>query len=322
MKLIVTILSLLIGGIVFFANQVALAVVQVKSSPTVTKPAVVRKPPQIGGCQIMPTDNPWNKDVSGLKVHPNSANFIKSIGTGNLHADFGGKGEYGIPFVVVDAKQPKLKINFTDYGDESDKGPYPIPLNAPVEGGSKSTGDRHVLALDKSTCKLYELYNAWPRKNYWDASSGAVYDLKSNKLRPKYWTSADAAGLPILPGLVRYDEVVAGQLHHAIRFTVKKTQKGFINPATHYASNSTNVNLPPMGLRLRLKANYDISKYTGQSRVILAAMKKYGIIVADNGSNWFLTGASDKRWNDNDLNQLKKVPGSAFEAVYTGEIIK
>jgi hypothetical protein len=207
-------------------------------------------------------------------------------------------------------------VTFTQYADESDPGPYPIPLGAPIEGG----GDRHVLAVDRDACKLYEMYDAWPRSNRWDASNGAAWDLTSNARRPNTWTSADAAGLPIFAGLARYDEVAAGEIDHALRVTFNVTQKGFIYPATHYASDSTNPNHPPMGLRLRLKASYDISGSTGQARVILEALKKYGLIVADNGSNWFVTGAADSRWNDADLNQLKVVPGTAFEVVDTGPV--
>ncbi len=280
--------------------------------------------PMLGGCQVFPANNAWNTDISSYPVHSNSANYIASIGSSTtLHADFGGNGEYGIPYVVVGADQPNVAINFTAYGDESDAGPYPIPGNASIEGGSSSDGDRHVLVVKSGECKLYELYRAFPGTNgSWDADSGAVFDLSSNALRPDYWTSADAAGLAILPGLARYDEVAAGQMNHALRFTVSRSQKAFIHPATHYASSSTDANLPPMGLRVRLKAGYDISGFTGQTKVILATMKKYGMIVADNGSNWFVTGASDTRWSDDDLNQLKTVPGSAFEAVETGALIK
>jgi hypothetical protein len=210
-----------------------------------------------------------------------------------------------------------VPITFTEYGDESDPGPYPIPPDAPVEGGS----DRHVLVVDTDNCMLYELYHAEYNGVGWDAGSGVVFDLLSNRLRPETWTSADAAGLPIFPGLARYDEVASGEIRHALRFTVQRTRRGYIHPATHWASNSDDPNLPPMGLRLRLRADYDISGYRGQARVILEALKRYGMIVADNGTSWFITGASDPRWDDDDLNQLKSVPGDAFEAVYTGEII-
>jgi hypothetical protein len=275
----------------------------------------------LGSCKVFPADNPWNKDVSGLPVDANSAAYLAAIaasgGNQKLHADFGGGGAYGIPYITVPGTQAKVPIDFTDYGDESDPGPYPIPLNAPIEGGS----DAHVLAVDRDRCKLYELYAASPGASRWSAASGAVFDLRSNALRPDGWTSADAAGLPIFPGLVRYDEVASGRIDHALRFTVSRTQRAYLHPATHWASSSTAPNLPPMGLRLRLKASFDVSTYTGQARVVLNALKKYGMIVADNGSNWFITGAADTRWNDTDLNQLKTVPGSAFEVVNTGEAL-
>jgi len=268
---------------------------------------------------VFPADNAWNTDASSAPVHANSANYVTQIladGGDFLHADFGGGGAYGIPYVTVPGTEPKVPVTFVDWPSESDPGPYPVPLGAPVEGGS----DRHVIAVDRGACVLYEMYNAWPRSSHWDASNGAVWDLRSNALRPNTWTSADAAGLPIFAGLARYDEVAAGHIDHALRVTFNQTQRGFIYPATHSASSSTNPNRPPMGLHLRLKASYDISGYTGQTRVILEALKKYGLINADNGSNWFITGAADSRWDDNDLNQLKNVPGSAFEVVDTGPI--
>jgi hypothetical protein len=252
-------------------------------------------------------------------VHANSANYITNIlanGGDFLHADFGGGGEYGIPYVTVAGTQPTVPIDFFDWPEESDPGPYPIPLQAPVEGGS----DAHVLTVDRDHCVLYELYNASQSGDGWAASNGARWDLTSNALRPIGWTSADAAGLPIFAGLARYDEVAAGHIDHALRVTVNATQKGFVLPATHYASSSTDPNRPPMGLRLRLRSDYDLSRFHGDSLVILQALKKYGLIVADNGSNWFITGAADSRWNDDDLNQLKTVPGSAFEAVDTGSV--
>jgi len=279
--------------------------------------------PKIGSCSIFPANNPWNTDISNYPVHANSSNYIASIGAGgHLHPDFGGAGAYGIPFITVPGTQPKVAINFTAYGDESDAGPYPIPTTAPIEGGAASDGDRHVLAVDTGNCILYELYRAFPTSVGWNADAGTKWDLRSNALRPDYWTSADAAGLPILPGLVRYDEVAAGAMNHAVRFTIQRSQKAFIHPATHYASSSTDPNRPPMGLRLRLKKDFDISGFTGQARVILEALKKYGMIVADNGSNWYITGAADSRWNDDDLGQLKTIPGSAFEAIDTGPLIK
>ena len=308
-------------------NGKPLTIVQV--SPMLYLPVVLHGTggPTLAGCPMFPADNPWNQDISSLPVHPNSANYIASINsTGNqyLHADFGSFLGYGIPYTVVPETQPLVPVTFDEYGDESDPGPYPIPPDAPIEGGTDSTGDRHVLVLNSGECKLYELYHA--RKDQsgpgWTAGSGAVFTMTSNVLRPEGWTSADAAGLPILPGLVRYDEVAAGAINHAVRFTVWRTQRAYIHPATHFASSFTDPNLPPMGLRLRLKASYDIARFTGQARVILQALKKYGMIVADNGSSWFITGASDSRWDDDDLNQLKTVPGSAFEAVYTQDIVK
>ncbi|MDE3088750.1 MAG: hypothetical protein KGJ80_05135 [Chloroflexota bacterium] len=277
--------------------------------------------PTLGGCAMFPPDNPWNRDVSSDPVDSNSTNYIASIGaTINLHADFGSDPTYGIPYVVVPGTQTFVPITFTEYASESDPGPYPVPPNAPVEAGS----DAHVLVLDSGNCNLYEMYHAAkdPSGPGWFAGSGATFDLSSNALRPDGWTSADAAGLPILPGLVRYDEVSAGAINHALRFTVSQTQRAYVHPATHWASSSTNPNLPPMGLRVRLKATYDISGYTGEARVVLNALKKYGMMVADNGSSWFITGATDSRWNDTDLNQLKTVPGSAFEVIQLGTIYK
>jgi hypothetical protein len=280
--------------------------------------------PMVGGCQAFPTDNAWNTPIDTAAVRSDSSTMVAKIsstgGRSFLHADFGGNGAYGIPYLVVPSTEPKVTINYTAYGDESDPGPFPIPKTAPIEGGSSSTGDRHVIVVQQGACHLYELYRAFWSTNEWDADSGATWELGSDALRPAGWTSADAAGLPILPGLVRYDEVAAGQINHALRFTVAQTQKGYISPARHYASSSTDATLPPMGLRLRLKASFSLAGYTGESLVILKALKKYGMIVADNGSSWFITGASDTRWNDTDLDQLKNVPGSAFEAVDTGPI--
>ena len=275
----------------------------------------------LGSCRVFPADNAWNRDVSALPVHTNSANYIASIGsTTKLHADFGGGGAYGIPYITVPGTQPLVPVAFNAYGDESDPGPYPIPLTAPIEGDG--VGDAHVLAVDRDNCKLYELYASSPGPSGWTAASGAVFDLTSNALRPEGWTSADAAGLPIFPGLVRYDEVKSGHIDHALRFTVSRSQAAYLHPATHFASSSTNANLPPMGLRLRLSAGFDLSPYHGDALVILTALKTYGMIVADNGSSWFITGAADTRWDDDDLNQLKLVPGSAFEVVDTGETLR
>ena len=275
----------------------------------------------LGSCKVFPANNPWNRDVSTLPVDGNSANYLAAIaavgGNQKLHADFGGAGAYGIPYITVPGTQAPVGVDFGLYGSDSDPGPYPIPLAAPVEGGS----DRHVLAVDRDHCKLYELFAASTGASRWAADSGAVFDLTSNALRPEGWASADAAGLPIFAGLVRYDEVASGHIDHALRFTVSSSQKAYLHPATHHASSNTDPNLPPMGLRLRLKAGFNVSSFTGQARVVLDALKKYGMIVADNGSNWFITGAQDTRWNDDDLNQLKTVPGSAFEVVNTGEAI-
>jgi len=277
--------------------------------------------PSLGGCAMFPANNPWNQKVTSLAVRADSRTLVANItssGQTNLHPDFGGGGAYGIPFMIVPKTQPLVAIDYTAYGDESDPGPFPIPGNAPIEGGSASTGDRHVLVLQQGTCHLYELGRAFWQGTHWNADVGVNWNLSTNALRPLGWTSADAAGLPILPGLVRYDEVAAGHIDHAVRFTVPHTQKGYIFPATHYASSSTNAALPPMGLRLRLKASFSLAGFHGESLVILQALKTYGMIVADNGSSWYITGAADKRWNDTDLNQLKTVPGSAFEAVNTG----
>ncbi len=274
--------------------------------------------------RLFPADNPWNTDISRYPVHPLSDRYIASIGrTTGLHPDFGTVWEgapIGIPYVVVSGSQPRVPISFY-YADESDPGPYPIPPDAPIEGGPVSDGDRHVLVLDPAHNKLYEVYDAHFYGDHWEAGSGAVWDLNSNALRPDTWTSADAAGLPILPGLVRYDEVTAGEITHALRVTVSRTQRAFIHPATHFASSSTDPDLPPMGLRLRLRAGYDISRFPARVQVILRALKKYGLIVADNGGDWFISGAPDPRWDDEELHVLSEVPGSAFEAVDTGPII-
>lgn len=279
--------------------------------------------PTVGGCGVFPADNAWNTDIRAAPRHPLSDAYIakiQSVGGDFLHPDFGSYAGYGIPFVVVPADEPRRPITYTAFGDESDPGPFPIPLSAPIEGGSGSDGDRHVIVVQQGTCELFELYRAFPAGNGWEAESGARWNLTTGALRPIGWTSADAAGLPILPGLIRYDEVAAGEIRHAIRITFSRTQRGFVLPATHFASSRTDVDLPPMGLRLRLRADYDISGLTGQARVIAAAMQRYGVIVADNGSNWFFQGATDPRWVDDDLGQLKRIPGTAFEVVDTGPV--
>ncbi|MFN8105825.1 MAG: hypothetical protein U0U69_15330 [Acidimicrobiia bacterium] len=284
--------------------------------------ATVGRGTSIGACPVFPADNAWNTDVSGFAIHPNSANYIADINTNRqyLHADFGTTAEYGIPFVLTRASDPLVPVVFEAYGDESDPGPYRLPLGAPIEGGASSDGDRHAIGVDVDNCRLYELYRAFPTGGAWHADSGTSWDLRSNALRPENWTSADAAGLPIFPGLVRYDEVASGRITHALRFTVQRSQKAHIWPATHHASSSTDPNRPPMGLRVRLKASYDVSRFRGQARVILEALRTYGMIVADNGTSWFVGGTSDPRWDDTDLDQLKSVPGSAFEAVDTGPL--
>ena len=223
-------------------------------------------------------------------------------------------GPIGIPFVTVPGTQTKYPANFT-YQGESDTGPYAIPLNAPIEGGSASTGDRHATSIDTSNCILYEIYYAFPQTASWQGGSGAIYNLQSNALRPATWTSADAAGLPIFPGLLRFDEILAGEIRHAIRFTVPQTQRAYVWPARHYASSLTGPQYPPMGARFRLRANFNISGYSATNQIILTAMKRYGMMLADNGSAWYITGAPDSRWNDSDLRALGNVKGSDFEAV-------
>ena len=280
------------------------------------------------GKQLFPVDNAWNEDVSNSPVDPNSDNIIASIGANtNLHPDFGtvwNGAPNGIPYVVVAGSQPKVPISWTAWGDESDPGPYPVPADAPIEGGPNSDGDRHVIVIDRDNWKLYELGFAFPVNNgaSWNANCGAVFDLNSNALRPAGWTSADAAGLPIFPGLVRYDEVFEQQeIKHAIRFTASITRRAYVHPARHWASTNTSVNRPPMGMKVRLKASFNISGFTPAMQVILRAMKKYGMILADNGSNWYFSGAPDMRWSDNELNQLKTLKGSNFEVVKMENVV-
>ena len=252
--------------------------------------------PQEYSCPIFPASNSINRDISQAPLDPNSAGYIDAIGPAlHLHADFGTNPGYGIPYAVVPRRQPKVPIKFSEYGAQSNPGPYPVPPGARVEGAGEE-GDRHVLVLQKGTCKLFELYSARRLGSGWEAGSGAVFNLRSNALRPEGWTSADAAGLPILPLLVRYPEVHAGRIDHALRVTVARTQRGYIHPATHFASSSTDPSLPPMGLRLRLKASFSLAGYHGQALVVLRALKRYGLIVADNGSSWYITGAPDPRW--------------------------
>ena len=276
----------------------------------------------LGGFLPFSSANLWNTDISTAPIDPKSDSIISTyVGSStHIHPDFGNDPTYGIPYVVVDGNQPLVPIHLGAYGGDSDPGPMPVPANAPVEGGASSTGDRHVLVLNNANCFLYELYNAAPGAGgSWSADSTAVWDLLGNTQRPYTWTSADAAGLPIFPGLVRYDEVAAGNIRHAFRFTLPHTRAAFTPPASHWAANTTDVNAPPMGMRLRLKASYDISGFSSQMQVILVAMKKYGLILADNGSSLFVTGVSDSRWGS-DLESLKTVPAMAFEVVQMNPI--
>jgi hypothetical protein len=287
--------------------------------------------PSLGSCHVFPpytgpatapsagNETAWNQDISKAPVDPRSSQYMAKIhslgGNQFIHPDFGSNPNYGIPYVVVPGVQPKVPIDFRLYGDESDPGPYPIPPHAPIEAGS----DHHVLVVDRDNCKLYETGGSkyvGGVSNAWSAWGGAVFDLNhGGPLRPDYWTSADAAGLPIFPGLVRYDEVASGHIDHAIRVTFDETRRAFIHPATHYASDSCNVNLPPMGLRFRLKPSYGLSGFSGEALVVARALKQYGMLNADNGSNFYITGATDSRWNDENLNQLKSIPWNAFQVV-------
>jgi hypothetical protein len=273
--------------------------------------------PGAPSCPIFPANNPWNERVDTLPVAASSAQLIASIGldTG-LHPDFG-SGLYdgqpiGIPFGIVSKATPRSHVRF-DYSDESDHVAYPIPRNVHIEGGS----DRHALLVDRSSCRLYELFALQRTSSGWHAGSGATWSLRSNHLRPSGWTSADAAGLPIFPGLARYDEVARGVIDHALRFTVEHTRRTFVYPARHYASSSDDPSLPPMGLRVRLKANVDISGFPRQARIVLQALKTYGMILADNGSNWYISGAPDPHWSNDALHTIGRINGSDFEVVDT-----
>jgi hypothetical protein len=266
--------------------------------------------PQIAGCPVFPASNPWNQRVDKLPVAPNSAAIVESIGLdAPVHADFGSglwEGKpIGIPYNVVTATQTKVRVRF-EYADESDKGPYPLPARPKIEGGS----DHHILIVDRSSCRLYELGGAEKSGSAWTAWAGAIWNLRSNAVRPATWTSADAAGLPILPGLARY-----GDLDHALRFTAERTRRAFVYPARHYASDSTDPSLPPMGLRVRLRASFDTHGFPPQARAVLETLKRYGMILADNGANWYITGAPDPRWSNDDLHSLGRVHGADFEVV-------
>ncbi|HMG73013.1 MAG TPA: hypothetical protein VK582_05885 [Pyrinomonadaceae bacterium] len=320
-------------------NQSARSLASISGpTPPVTRPRTVTPEtaplPSLGpgaslhGKHLFPVDNPWNQDISNSPVDPNSTNLIKSIGLDDrLHPDFGtvwNGAPNGIPYVVVAGTQLLVPVSFRSYGGESDPGPYPLPRDAPIEGGLNGTGDRHVLVIDRDRWKLYEIFSASPVNNgaSWIAGSGAVFDLNSNALRPEGWTSADAAGLPIFPGLVRYDEVFEQrEIKHALRFTVGRSRRAYVYPARHFASGDPDPNLPPMGMRVRLKASFDISSYSAANQVILRALKKYGMFVADNGSGWFLSGAPDPRWSNDDLGLLKSIKGFNFEVVRMGPIM-
>ena len=280
--------------------------------------AVAARPlPTTGSrCTVLPYTNVWNKRVDSLPVRADSATLINRMGlTRYLHPDFGSYAGYGIPFNVVTAATPRSSVKFT-WPAESDAGPYPIPASPRIEGAG-AAGDRHLLMLDMGACKLWELYAASKGGAGWTAGSGAIFDLQSNALRPDGWTSADAAGLPIYPGLARYDEVAKGVIAHALRFTAPETRKAHIYPARHDAGSSTSTSYPPMGLRLRLKASVHLSGFGPQAKVILTALKQYGMILADNGSAYYVTGAPDPRWNDDDLHALQGIKGSMFEVVNT-----
>src|SRR5688572_13219430 len=296
---------------------VALALTLVLASPA----AAADAPPFLPGapnCPMFPITNVWNKPVDRLPVRTDSATLVRSIGLNDyLHPDFSSYdgGGYGIPYNVVGGGRKKKYVTF-QYASESDRGPYPIPRRPKIESGS----DRHMLIVDRDNCVLYELYAARKTSTGWRAGSGAIWNLNSNALRPAGWTSADAAGLPILPGLVRYDEVAGGVIRHALRFTAPVTRRAYIFPARHFASDSNDPALPPMGLRVRLKASVDISRFGPQARVLLQALKDYGMILADNGSPWYVTGAPNAGWDDDDMHELQTLHGSDFEVVDTSSL--
>jgi hypothetical protein len=285
-------------------------------------PAALGSPlPGAPNCPIFPASSVWNKPVDKLPVRKDSRTLVNSIGAAqHVHADFGSGlwdgGPIGIPITVVGSSQTRTAVDFY-YEDESDPGPYPIPPDVAIEGGPDADGDRHAIIVDRDSCTLYELFDLYPA---WEAGSGAIWNLRSNAMRPLGWTSADAAGLAILPGLARYDEVARGVINHALRFTVKRSRRAFIYPARHFASSYTSPSLPPMGLRLRLRANFPVAGFPPQARVILRALKRYGMIVADNGSSWYISGAPDPRWSNDQLHTLHRVKGSDFRVVNTSRL--
>lgn len=314
--------------------MVLLALIVVAGGSAIAKKHHAKQPrgpyPSLGGCPVFPRSGAtakapsagdeaaWNQDVSQAPLDPNSASYIAYIGAHGgdfLHPDFGSPRDYGFPYAVVGKRQKRTKIHFTAYRDESTHGAYRVPFDALVEGGQASDGDRHVLAVDRKRCKLYELYRAFARRRHWDADSGVIWDLRSAALRTDGFTSADAAGLPIFPGLARYDEAVSGHIDHALRMTVSSTRDAWVHPASHCAGDTSSASAPPMGLRLRLNPGYDVSGMTGPAHAIAVALKQYGAFIADNGSNWFISGTSDRRWPDENLDQLKSIPGSAFQVV-------
>jgi hypothetical protein len=323
-------------------NRLALAIVafvaSLAAAATLLAPGPARALgpyPELGSCPVfpappaslsprapsLPTEAAWNQNIAKAPRAADSAKviaYIDSHGGTAIHPDFGSPRAYGFPYVVVGSGAKELPIHYTAYGSESSPGPFPIPTSAPVEGGARSDGDRHVIAVDKSSCKLFELYRAFPEsrpKPHWNADSGVEWDLRSAALRPDGWTSADAAGLPIFPGLVRYEEAASGRIDHAIRVTMESTRNAFVHPASHCAGDTADGAAPPMGLRLRLRAGYPLGGMGRAARAIAVAMKEYGLIVADNGSNWYISGTSDRRWDDGELDALKAIPGSAFEVV-------
>jgi hypothetical protein len=323
------------ASVAVLAAAVALAGVAIASKPATAHVSALGPYPSLGACPVFPAppaslpatapsqpnESAWNQDISKGPVDPGSAAYIAYIdshGGDHLHPDFGSPRSYGFPYAVVGAGRRRLPIHYTAYGSESDRGPFPIPRGAPVEGGQHSEGDRHVLVVDRSSCTLYELYRAFYVPGpypHWNADSGVSWNLRSTALRPDSWTSADAAGLPIFPGLVRYEEAAAGHVDHAIRVTFDSTRNAWVHPGSHCAGDTSNPAAPPMGLRLRLKPGYDLDGFTGAARAIAVALKRYGLIVADNGSNWYFGGTSDRRWNDENLDQLKRIPGGAFQVV-------
>jgi hypothetical protein len=290
-------------------------------SLAIAAPAAAYPLPQAPDCPIFPATSVWNKPVNRLPVREDSRTIVNSIGASlRLHADFGSGlwdgGPIGIPITVVDSTTSRSSVDF-EYADESDAGPYPIPDDVSIEGGPSADGDRHAVIVDSESCSLYELFSLYPS---WSAGSGAIWDLGSNALRPRGWTSADAAGLPILPGLARHDEVAAGSIDHALRFTVRRSRRAYIYPARHFASPYTSRTLPPMGLRVRLRLNYPTTSFPPQARLVLRALKRYGMIVADNGSSWYVSGAPDPDWDNDDLHTLGRIKGSDFRVVDTSSL--